>query len=220
MLVCRGGGAEHGVVSNPIQEQFGERVIQAFTDFARADLKPPDELEADEFAHVGDAGMRRCMAQVLYGARWLYKLGLATLTHGEERAAHVRAQLVDYSSVIEGLLSDMIAHAIRKGHAKGTAYQWNDPDVKKRPITWTTSAPEAVLKKATFWWLIRVAREFGIVSRTLADDLNKLRGQRNDVHIRQMATLGPGAFLNQSKQAYGLVTQTLRATQRWRVNHA
>lgn len=206
-------------MSSPIQEQFGQRVIQAFTDFARADLKLPDELEADEFAHVGDAGMRKCMAQVLYGARWLYKLGLATLTRGEERAAHVRAQLLDYTSIIEGLLSDMIAHAIRNGHTKGTAYQWNDPDVKKRPITWSTAAPEAALRKSSLWWLIRVATEFGIISQALADDLNKLRAQRNDVHIRQMATLGPGAFLSQSKHAYGLVTQTLRATQKWRAAH-
>ncbi len=207
-------------MSNPIQEQFGERVIQAFTDFARADLKLPDELEAEEFAHVNDAGMRRCMAQVLYGSRWLYKLGLATLTRGEERAAHVRAQLVDYSSIVEGLLSDMIAHAIRKGHAKGTAYEWHDPDVMKRAIKWNTAAPEAALKKSSFWWLIRVARDFGIISQVLADDLDKLRRQRNDVHIRQMATLGPGAFLNQSKHAYGLVTQTLKATQKWRGAHA
>lgn len=46
-------------MSKPIQELFGDRVIQAFADFARADLRSPDEMEADEFAQVNDAGMRR-----------------------------------------------------------------------------------------------------------------------------------------------------------------
>lgn len=207
-------------MSKPIQEQFGERVIQAFADFARADLKSPDEMESDEFAHVNDAGMRRCMAEVLYGSRWLYKLGLATLTRDEERAAHVRAQLVDYASIVEGLLSDMIAHAIRKGYAKGDAYLWRDPDVKRQPIRWNPATPEVVLKKAMFWWLIRVAHEFGIVSQQLADGLQRLREQRNDVHIRKMAKLGPGAFLNQSKVAYGQVLATVNSTKRWRANHA
>lgn len=206
-------------MSRPIQEQFGARVIQAFTEFARVDLKSADEMVRDEFSHVSDADMRRCMAQVLYGSRWIYKLGLATLARDEERAAHVRAQLVDYASIVEGLLSDMIAHAIRNGHTRGDAYLWRDPDVKKQPVSWTSAAPEVLLRKASFWWLIRVACEFEIVSRQLADHLQKLREQRNDVHIRKMAKLGQVAFLSQSKTAYRLVLDTVSSTKRWRARH-
>ena len=80
--------------NKPIQEQFGQQVIDAFAQFARSDLKTPDELEADEFSHVSDATLRRRLAEVFYGVRWIYKLGLALLTRDAERAAHVRAQIV------------------------------------------------------------------------------------------------------------------------------
>jgi len=100
-------------MSKPIQEQFGAQVIDVFAAFARADLKTPAQLEADEFSHVTDDSLRMALAQVLYGVRWIYKLGPALLTKDEERAAHVRAQIVDYASVCEGLLSYCVAHAIR-----------------------------------------------------------------------------------------------------------
>jgi hypothetical protein len=45
-----------------IQEQFGEKVIVAFAEFARADLKKSDDLEADEFSHVTDSVLRRDLA--------------------------------------------------------------------------------------------------------------------------------------------------------------
>ena len=120
--------------NKPIQEQFGEKVIEAFAEFARADLKTAAELRADDFSHVSDAALRTSLAQVLYGARWVYKLGLALLTKDEERAAHVRAQVVDYASVCEALLSDCLAHAIRRGHTIGTDYQFSDPPRRRKPI--------------------------------------------------------------------------------------
>ena len=119
----------------PIQEQFGQEVIEAFAKFARADLKTPLQLKADEFSHVADQALREELAQVFYGVRWIYKLGLALLTKDEERAAHVRAQIVDYASVCEGLLSYCLAHAIRQNHDIGTAHHWSDPDRRAKPIT-------------------------------------------------------------------------------------
>ncbi len=200
----------------PIQEQFGDRVIEAFADFARADLEDPDALEKGSFDHVADASLRRELAQVLYGARWIYKLGLALLTKDEERAAHVRAQIVDYASVCEALLSYCIAHAVKKGHSKGASFQWSDPDTRKKPIKWQTAQPEKVLTTQSLWWLIRIAGDFGIVSAALARDLDWLRQQRNTVHLRQRAALGPTAFLNQSKKAFQITIDTMLATKRWK----
>jgi hypothetical protein len=46
------------LAEKPIQEQFGQRVIDAFAAFARADLKSPQALASDEFAHVTNATLR------------------------------------------------------------------------------------------------------------------------------------------------------------------
>jgi hypothetical protein len=104
------------VPDKPIQEQFGQQVIDAFAKFARSDLRSPADLAANEFSHISDASLRKHLSEVFYGVRWIYKLGLALLTKDEERAAHVRAQIVDYGSVSEGLLSHCVEHAIRNGH--------------------------------------------------------------------------------------------------------
>src|SRR5438552_1659643 len=37
----------------------------------------------------------------MYGARWLYKLGLGLLVDGDESIAHVRTQVIDYGSICE-----------------------------------------------------------------------------------------------------------------------
>lgn len=205
--------------SKPIQEQFGERIIEAFAEFARADLDTPDALEAASFNHITDRQLRKELSQVFYGARWIYKLGLALLTKDEERAAHVRAQIVDYASVCEALLSYCIAHAIRSGHTLGTAYQWSDPDFQHKPITWNRAHPERTLGRQTMWWLVRIARDFRVIDAGLATELQWLREQRNTVHLRARAALGPTAFLNQSKRAFEATTAAIIQTKLWRAAH-
>lgn len=206
-------------MDKPIQEQFGEQVIAAFADFARADLKSVDDLSNDEFRHITDHELRRAIAQVYYGARWIYKLGLALLTRDEERAAHIRAQIVDYASICEALLSYSVAHALEKGHAKGDSYKWKDPNTKKQPLSWSSSNTQTLLRRQSLWWLVRVANEFGILSRELADDLQWLRQERNTVHIRERVSLGAQAYLNQSKKAFELTWKTILAARTWHGTH-
>jgi hypothetical protein len=207
------------MLEKPIQSQFGQMVIDAFADFARKDLKAPSDLEQDEFVHISDPPLRRALAQVLYGVRWIYKLGLALLTQDEERAAHVRAQIVDYASITEGLLSHALAHAIRKGHTIGTSHEWSYPDKQKGFIKWDTSSPESTLERQNLWWLIRIATDFGVVDRALGSDLQWLRQQRNTVHLRKRAALGRTAFLQQSKKAFGIVSRTISQTKSWKALH-
>ncbi len=206
-------------MTSPIQQQFGQKVIEAFAEFARADLDDPTKLEAQSFNHIADARLRTELAQVFYGARWIYKLGLALLTKGEERAAHVRAQIVDYASVSEALLSYSIAHAIKRRHTVGTAYHWSDPDKQKHAIAWNAAQPEHTLAKQSLWWLVRISREFGVINTALENELQWLREQRNTVHLRARASLGPTAFLNQSKRAFEITTETMRQTKVWKAAH-
>jgi hypothetical protein len=202
-----------------IQQQFGETVIEAFADFARADLDDPARLRAQSFDHIADGQLRTELSQVFYGARWIYKLGLALLTKDEERAAHVRAQIVDYASVCEALLSYCIAHAIRRGHTVGTAHRWSDPDRQTHPITWAVPQVDRTLARQTLWWLVRIAHEFRIINAGLERELQWLREQRNTVHLRARAAIGPTAFLNQSKRAFEITTESIRQTKLWKAAH-
>ena len=202
-----------------IQEQFGDKVIEAFADFAREDLDTPEELEGHTFDHVVEPKLRKELCQVFYGARWIYKLGLALLTKEEERAAHVRAQIVDYAAVCEALLSYSLTHAIRRRYTTGDAYKWNDPHKRREPLIWDPANPERVMAKRSMWWLIEIARSFNVVNTTLQTDLQWLREQRNTVHLRARAALGPTAFLNQSKRAFQTTTQTIAQTKNWYNGH-
>ena len=100
--------------SKPIQEQFGQVIIDAVSQFAAIDLPTVASLESGAFSHVGDAQMRKRLCEVFYGARWIYKLGLALLVKNEQQTAHVRAQITDYGAVCEGVLVDMIDHSMNK----------------------------------------------------------------------------------------------------------
>lgn len=202
----------------PIQEEFGQVLIDAVITFARADLKTVDELQRDEFSHVTDASLRKALAEVFYGCRWVYKVGLALLTKDAERAAHVRAQLLDYGSVAEGLLSHCIEHAIRGQHTRGNLHEWRDPDKKKTPINWDATNPAPQLEKQSFWWLIRIAEGFGIMDAPTKTAVDRLRNLRNVVHLRRAAT-GPRAYLNEAQRAYESVLRLVRQTKTWCKKH-
>lgn len=205
-------------MANPIQKQFGDVVINAFADFARSDLKSPEDYRDNDFAFVDDRKLRENLAEVFYGVRWIYKLGLALLTKNAERAAHVRAQIVDYASVVEALLSYCIGHAIEYGHTTGTGFNFDDPVSRKKPIKWIKTNPEPQLRKRSLWWLVKVSREFGIISHQLETEVDWLRKQRNTVHLRQRSSLGRTAYLNQSKRAFDACIMTIQATRRWKRN--
>ena len=210
-------------MTKPIQEHIGERAIEAFVDFARLDIPTVAELEAGAFKHVYDPKLRTACSQVFYGSRWIYKLGLVTLARAEERAAHVRAQIVDYASISEALLSFSVGHAIQKGYTRGAAHNFVNPDevnpAKKRPINWSRGSVESILRKQSFWWHARICREFGVIPAALFSELDWLRGERNAVHVRQRVALGATAYLQESKRAFGVLLRTVGRTRHWLTTH-
>jgi hypothetical protein len=193
-----------------IQEHFGDTIIGAVHSFADRDLKTVPELERDLFAHVTEANLRRTLAETLYGARWIYKLGLALLVKDEKQLAHVRVQVIDYGSVCEGLLSNMIHHALSRGVMKGTKYQFNDTTNLRTPINWHVSDTALQLEKRSFHWMIVVAEEEGIIDRDLAHRLQNLRKERNTVHAR---TRTHKAFLGTSRHLFQVLMDTVSPSQ-------
>lgn len=200
-------------MSKPIQEQFGQAIISAVAQFASVDLEKPATLVAGSLAHIGDATLRRRLAEVWYGARWIYKLGLALLVKNEEQVAHVRAQIVDYASVCEGILLDMIDHSMGSGRLTGVKYKYKDPAQSRQPITWRVGSHKKQLERMPFYWFIVVAEEESIISAATATKLHELRKHRNHVHIR---TRTHAAYLSKSKDAFDTVLRTVQDTSQWK----
>ena len=195
-----------------IQELFGKAVIDSFRDFAKADLDDVDTLEADLFAHIGERTLRRNLAETLYGARWIYKLGLALLVRDEEQLAHVRTQIVDYSSVCEGVLSAMILHGLQKTHLQSQKYQYKDIHRLRQPINWKVKNILNQISKQSFYWLIEVAIEENIVSADLGSRLHSMRKSRNTVHLRAR---NQRAFIGTSRTLFQTVIDTCQETAHW-----
>jgi hypothetical protein len=196
-----------------VQENFGEKIIEAVRDFAKTDLKSVGDLEADEFSHVSDDRLREALATTFYGTRWLYKVGLALLVRDAEQLAHVRAQVMDYGGVCEGLLSDALLHALRTGRLRGTKYQFFKFGDPKARINWGVLDPLSQLTRQSFFWHIEVAAEEGIIDARLQSRLDTMRKERNTVHMRARTY---NAFLGTSKALFASTIATIHQTKAWR----
>lgn len=200
-------------MSKQIQEGFGQTIIDAVRSFARADLDDADKLETSLFAHVSEPDLRRNLAETLYGARWIYKLGLALLVRDEEQLAHVRTQIVDYSAVCEGLLSSMLHHALTRQILRGRKYRFNDIRGLTGPINWNVSNTLNQLKKRSFYWMIEVAAEENVISSSLTQHLHSMRTLRNTVHLRER---NQRAFLGTSRALFRTVLDCSAETKAWK----
>lgn len=200
-------------MSKIVQEHFGEVIITAIREFAKNDLRTVDQLKADEFSHVGDASLKDNLAETFYGARWIYKLGLALLVRDSEQMAHVRTQVMDYGAVCEGLLSDVTLHALETNRMTGQKYRFIDLNNLRRPIDWRVQNKLEKLTKQSFFWHIEVAFEENWINDALYKSLHKMRRERNTVHMRERTHK---AFLMTSKNLFDTVLETIRQTKAWR----
>lgn len=161
-----------------VQEALGESLIALIRNFALKDIESLDEWR-QRLAHINDAELRQTIAETLFGARWLYKLGLLLLTKDDEQVAHVRAQISEYSAACEGILVEMIKQKVESGvHFSGAKFT-----TPKNSYFNLTSQPRQFISSQGFAWLISVAKEENIITTTLETELNWLRKKRNDIHI-------------------------------------
>lgn len=196
-----------------VQENFGEKIIEAVRGFANEDLKSVDELQLDEFSHVSDVPLRQMLAATFYGARWLYKVGLALLVRDAEQMAHVRAQVMDYGAVCEGLLSDALLHALTTARMRGAKHKLFDFNKPKAIINWQVANKLNKLTRQSFYWHIEVAEEEGIIDATLSRQLHAMREERNTVHMRARTYK---AFLSTSKSLFKTTLILIKQTKDWR----
>ncbi len=201
-----------------IQEQFGQAIIDAMAAFAKKDIKTVAELEADEFSHVSAPAMRAALAETLYGARWLYKIGLAMLASNQEQSPHVRAQIIDYASVSEALLADIIVQAYKKGLLTGPTWQ-RKVHWQTTPLAWNPTNPEITVGKTTFEWRIMVAHESRIIDDFLRSELNSIRTRRNTVHLTAKINEGVSYYAGMAKRSLTAMHKTIDQTKDWVAAH-
>lgn len=206
------------MTTKAIQEQFGQEIIDAMARFAKRDIKEPTALMAAEFSHVQDVAMRQALAETLYGTRWLYKLGLALLADNVEQFAHVRAQIIDYASIAEALLSDMIVQGYRKNILAGPQYlkKFSRGNIS---LVWNTANPGETVSFTTFEWRIKVAHESGIINSNLSRQLNGIRTRRNTVHLTAKVMAGVVYYAGLAKRSHEAMYETIRQSKAWAAAH-
>jgi len=203
-------------MAKPIQEQLGESIIKAIHAFAEADMVTSHEIEATYLFHISDPKFRTSLAETLFGARWIYKLGLVLLVENEKQMAHVRAQLIDYCSVCEGVLSDMIFHGVINNHFNGQCFRFHDFKKLNHPLDWSAAKRQKTIGTRSFAWLLAVAHEEKIITKLLYDSLDWLRKERNAVHLRARSF---HAYLDKSHSAFHHMRDLFKQTQVWKHQH-
>ena len=201
------------MIDDKIKIKFGAAVIEALTEFARTGIPDPTKMDANWFEHIQDKTVREAVCDTFYGARWHYKIGLALLVDKKEQYAHVRAQVIDYASICETLLVEMIIHGV--SHAKFTKQQHQFSDFQQtKKLNWKT-AVRAKAEKQTFAWYIRVAQEEGIIDDPLAKELEGMRNLRNTVHITERAKKNNTYSLKVSDDSFKVMQRTINQTKSW-----
>lgn len=201
-------------MAKTIQNEIGEKVIAAVREVASHEIHDVP-FWAGELAHMESNSLRQTVAETIYGARWLYKLGLVFLTRDDEQNAHSRAQISEYSAAIEAILTDMIVYAHDNNRLSGTQFQKN---LKGDPVDWVVPRYRVpnkyeLVSRLTFAWMIKVAHEEGIISSPLERQLGWLRNKRNEIHLISRTRY---AFTPTSKNAYNAVLNTIRETNAWK----
>ena len=208
-------------MAQSVQERFGQIVIDGLTGFAQNGIPEVAQFDLTWFDHIQEASVREALCDTLYGARWIYKIGLALHVKDKELFAHVRAQVIDYISICETLLAEMVIHAHEKNKLTGNHWKFKDLYMNsKKTLRWHQFASSrAAVEKQTFAWSLVVCKEEGIISNALSTSLDSMRILRNTVHITERAKNAGTYTLNSSDTAFKVMQKTINETKSWYANN-
>ena len=126
----------------------------------------------------------------------------------------MRAQVIDYSSICEALLADLIVQAYRKNKLAGAQQGYFDVR-QKRVMNWNAADPFLSVHSTTFEWRILVASESGIIDAALAAKLNTIRTRRNTVHLTLKVMTGVSYYAGLAKRTHESMHELIRQTAAW-----
>jgi hypothetical protein len=122
-------------------------------------------------------------------ARTAYLLAKMTLLASVERKGIVRTQIIEYGSVAEAILLDVVQSVGMHDSPAGRRPQFDSYN-RGKPIAWDRGGlfrveparSNKLVHQITFDWLIREARRIGVIDVALMRRIVRLRQRRNLVH--------------------------------------
>lgn len=202
-----------------INHETGKRIIDVLVTYARQDIPSPSELSqsSEWFQFVSDEKLRLTLAETLYGALWVYRVGKLFATDRDELQAHLRTQIINYGAICEAVLEFTILQGAKFNLLKGAGWRFRD-EKQNNKLKWG-SPPANLPKEVSFAWCIRVAKEEGVIESGVEIELNRLRNTRNSIHLNKKATESLDYEPKQSKEAFELMKAVVDQARKWLENH-
>lgn len=191
-----------------VQEILGNSIVAAIHDFATKDIPSISDWQG-ELKHISDLTLRQTIAEVLYGTLFVYKLGLVTLSQGDELLALVRAQISEHGAACEAILVDMLVQKKRKYPTPPLA---KDP---RYPISCSYSNAYENISLCGMLWIIDTAKSENIISSNLQAELHKLRKKRNEVHLYSRRKY---SFINTARNCFATTKMLIAESTTWQAS--
>lgn len=197
--------------TNAQAEATGDRILTAFR--AQISYRLSEDNGSDLVSSIHSDNLRNSAAFASRGARLTYLLGKVTLLSPLNRKHVVRAQIMEYGSVCEAILLDVV-QSVGKHNAPGGARprtcNWG------KSIDWSAQGlftadpdkPNQLYHGITFSWLIQRCYAFGVFRTQLNDDIHQLRLARNLVHPVIPASSRYRSDLDAARNARRVVERT------------
>jgi hypothetical protein len=166
---------------------LGDTMLVAMTEWVQHYLNLDDGSDLTSSIHSDN--LRKSAKFSARNARTTYLLAKMTLLDSVERKGIVRTQIIEYGSVAEAILLDVVQSVGVHDSPSGRRPQF-DATGRGQPITWARrglfrvdpARRNSLTYKITFDWLIREAHRIGVIDAALKNRIGWLRRSRNLVH--------------------------------------
>jgi len=187
----------------------------AIHDYCVRDLPGDIEWHVNEFRFIPETELRKRLGRAFYTARYIYKLGEALSVSGDEQHAFVKFQIVQYASIYEAVISNLLWGAYRN-HPAVVALESHEvlTEVsgfsKLMAATFDGSVVHTAVYKTknklrnniAFRDKVDCAVTIGLVDESYAEEIKELYTLRNLAHIENEAQRQIDVEIEQSKKAY------------------
>jgi hypothetical protein len=187
----------------------------AIHDYCIRDLPGDIEWHMNEFRFIPETELRKRLGRAFYTARYIYKLGEALSVSGDEQHAFVKFQIMQYASIYEAVISNLLWGSYRD-HPAVVALESHEvlTEVsgfsKSVAATFDGKAMHAAIYKTkkklrnniAFGDKVDCAVKIGLVDDSYAKEIKELYTLRNLAHIENEAHRQIEVEIEQSKKAY------------------
>lgn len=188
---------------------------EAIHEYCIRDLGGNIDWYIDQFRFIPDIELRKRLGRAFYTARYVYKLMEALFVNGDEQHAFVKFQIMQYASVYEAVISNLLwgrykdhpavfaleNHRVLKevpGFSKSMSAKFDGDEAHISVYRPTKKQRNSI----SFGDKVDCAVKVGFVEDTYAEEIKKLYALRNLAHIENEAGKQIEVEIEQSKQAY------------------